>query len=349
MNAAVKPTPAEVGERLTPATGREHLVTVACGLWMTIGLFVDGYFHENLEQATESFITPWHAVFYAGFTASALWIASMARRRDHTASWQLRHLPAGYGFARLGLLLFAVGGAGDLAWHTSFGVEKGVDALLSPTHLILFLGLVLILSAPFRAARAEPASPPKPWMIVTSVISATALVGFFLNWAWGLGISSLVRVPYDAVSEAGEPEVIAGVASMVVTTAVLFGAARLILSTGPAPAGAFALLFGAVALLVSVAFDEDAEGVGAAVAAGAALDVLLRPPRAVRSSPQHLAVAFGAASTLLWVVYLGLLATLDGIEWQPEIWIGAIVLNTLAAYAMAALPTLTATDRESSP
>ena len=55
-----------------PATGREHLGTVLFGLWMTVGLFLDGYFHQNLDDDVESFLTPWHCVFYAGFVASAL-------------------------------------------------------------------------------------------------------------------------------------------------------------------------------------------------------------------------------------------------------------------------------------
>ena len=64
------------------ASGREHLGTVLFGLWMTAGLFLDGYFHQNLDTDGESFLTTWHAVFYAGFTASALWLAAMSRRRS---------------------------------------------------------------------------------------------------------------------------------------------------------------------------------------------------------------------------------------------------------------------------
>jgi hypothetical protein len=52
------------------------------------------------------------------------------------------------------------------------------------------------------------------------------------------------------------------------------------------------------------------------------------------------AAAFGGASAALWLVYLGLLGALDGIEWQAEIWLGAVVLNALAASAVAVMPTL---------
>ena len=322
MTLTAKPTAATGDAPLVSATDREHLVTVLCGLWMTVGLFLDGYFHQNLDGSTESFLTPWHAVFYAGFTASALWIASMSRRRDGgTFDWRLRFLPSGYDGARIGLALFAVGAIGDAAWHTAFGVERGIDALLSPTHVLLFAGLVLILTAPHRAGNATR------WMVAGSLISATALVGFFLNFAWGLGIAALARTAYDPVTEVGETQVIAGVASMFVTTGVLFGGARLLVAgRRPAP-GALTALFGVVALLVSVAFDEDIEGVGAALVAGVVLDV------AVRTSFTR-AQAFFAAAVVLWTTYFGALA-IDGIEWQAEIWLGGVVLSALAAYAIA--------------
>jgi len=321
-----KPTVRSDADPDMPATDREHLVTVLCGLWMTVGLFLDGYFHQNLDGTTESFLTPWHAVFYAGFTASALWIGSMSRRRHRgTFDWRLRSLPPGYELARAGLALFAAGGIGDAAWHTAFGVERGVDALLSPTHLLLFVGLVLILTSPYRAATASE-TPPSPWMVAASLISATALVGFFLNFAWGLGVAAHVRTAYDPITEVGEAHVIAGVASMLVTTAVLFGAARLLARRQPPP-GAVAVLFGVVALLVSAAFDEDIEGIAAAVAAGLALDFLLR------TRANH-AFSFAIASAILWLTYFGALAP-DGIEWQAEVWLGAAVLNTITAFVIA--------------
>lgn len=307
---------------------------------MTVGLFLDGYFHQNLDTDGESFLTPWHGVFYAGFTASAAWLAAMSRRRAAgVVDWRLSWLPPGYDGARLGLVLFAVGGLGDAVWHTALGVERGIDALLSPTHLLLFAGLVLILTSPLRALRAVPERPPSGWMLAASVTSVTALVGFFLNFAWGLGIGALTRLPYNPVTEEGETAVIAGVASMLVTTVVLFTAARLLLSAGRVPPGALAALFTVTALLVSVAFDEDAEGVAAAALAGVTLEALVRSRRVGRRWAGSSGVPFGASAAVLWISYLGLLRTLDGIAWQAEIWLGAVVLSSLCAFTVATVTT----------
>ena len=171
-------------------------------------------------------------------------------------------------------------------------------------------------------------------MIAGSVVAATALVGFFLNFAWGLGIAALTRVTYDSVTDAGETAVIAGVASTLVTTVVLFGAVRVLLASVTPPPGAVTVLFGVVALLVSAAFDEDAEGVAAAVVAGLTLDVLVQL-RAGGRLKWPVPACFTASAAALWLSYLGLLSALDGIDWQAEIWLGAVALNALAAFAVA--------------
>lgn len=337
MSVGLDPPVARLDVSLTapaPATQRDHLLTVVFGSWMTAGLFLDGYFHQNIDGPTESFVTPWHAVFYAGFCASAFWLWTMARRRATGRPW-LRSLPPGYEAAGVGVALFALGGAGDAAWHNAFGVERGIDALLSPTHLLLFAGLVLLLSAPFRAVVAAPSAPPAPWLVVASMTSITSLTAFFLNFVWGLGIAGYTRVAYDNVTEIGEVQVIAGVASMLVTTAVLFGAAWFVLSRGRVPRATFTLMFGIVALLVSAAFDEDAEGIVAALLAGITLDVCLRVLR--RRGRDALAPSFAVASGVLWLAYVLQLVALDGIAWGSELWVGAVVLNTLAAYAIGTL------------
>jgi hypothetical protein len=48
---------------------RDNFITILIGLWLMIGLFVDGWAHNNL-QSLETFFTPWHAIFYSGFLAN---------------------------------------------------------------------------------------------------------------------------------------------------------------------------------------------------------------------------------------------------------------------------------------
>lgn len=318
------------------ATTREHLLTLLASFWLTIGLFLDGYAHEHLLDGDESFLTPWHLVFYSGFAAAAMVMWRLAERRRHAGQGLVDALPTGYRGAATGLGLFTVGGVGDAAWHTRFGVETGIHALLSPTHLLLFAGLVLMMTAPYRATRstaaaADGSSWREAWPAVASVLLTTALVGFFLNFVWGLGTGALTRVAYDPVTEAGEDQLIAAVGSTLVTTLVLFGAALALLRGRRAPLGSCTLLFGFVALAVAAAFDEDPVGVLAAVVAGAVLDALLRTQLPLRT-------VFGTAAASLWLTYY-LLVALDGpIAWHAEVWTGTVVLNGLAAVALVTAP-----------
>ena len=323
----------------TGATAGEYALTLLASFWLTVGLFLDGYAHEHLLDGDESFLTPWHLVFYSGFAAAVVVLWRIADRRRRPEQPLVDALPTGYRGAATGLALFAVGGVGDAAWHSRFGVETGIHALLSPTHLVLFAGLVLIMTAPYRSER--PASSVDTarsswrtaWPSVASVVLTTALVGFFLNFVWGLGTGALARVPYNPVTEAGEDQLIAAIGSTIVTTLVLFGAALLLVRKGHVPLGACTLLFGFVALAVAAAFDEDPAGVLAAVVAGAALDGLLRTPLSLRT-------VFGLAAVSLWVTYY-LLVALDGpIAWHAEVWTGAVVLNGLTALALVTTTTV---------
>src|ERR1041385_1777302 len=119
--------------------------------WFLGGLYLDGWAHQHIPQL-ETFFTPWHAVLYSGFLASAsfLFFALVQNvRRGYTLA---QAYPAGYELSMLGAFIFAIGGAGDLIWHSLFGIEANLEALLSPTHLILALGMTLILTGPLRSA-----------------------------------------------------------------------------------------------------------------------------------------------------------------------------------------------------
>jgi hypothetical protein len=70
----------------------------------------------------------------------------------------MQSVPKHYRWAAIGTLIFMAGGAGNAAWHIIFGVEKDLEALLSPTHLLLAIGATLMVSGPFRAALHRPSA-----------------------------------------------------------------------------------------------------------------------------------------------------------------------------------------------
>lgn len=313
------------------ATRREDGLTIVFTLWLVVGLFLDGFAHENLLEEGESFITPWHAVFYAGFLATSVWVWTIAHRYRDRGSETLR-VPRGYGAMVLGLIVFAIGGIGDGLWHTIWGVETGIDGLLSPTHLLLFGGLVLLVSTPLRASTNRSVPAFTGFAPLVSAGLSLALVGFFLNFAWGLGIHELTKTSYDPVTASGEPEVIAGVASTLVTTMVLFVFAVWLLARLHPPIGTFAGMFFAVALLVTLGFDEGWFGPPAAAVGGFVLDVGTRSIARTKRQPM---MAAASATLALWATYFALLTVTGEVAWSHEIWLGAVVLNVMLAVVIA--------------
>src|SRR3546814_2102438 len=66
----------------------ERTVAVAFGIWMVVGLFLDGWAHDNNKP--ESFFTPWHGVLYSGFAAATLAaVLVAARSRTSDRPWQI--------------------------------------------------------------------------------------------------------------------------------------------------------------------------------------------------------------------------------------------------------------------
>ena len=129
-----------------------------------------------------------HAVFYAGFAATAGWILWLVRGQLRQGRRGVAAVPLGYGAAVIALPIFAVSGASDLLWHTLLGIETSTDIFFSPSHLGLAASMVLILTSPLGAAWARhPAGtrPPVGALLpaVLPLAFAVSLVLLFLSYA----------------------------------------------------------------------------------------------------------------------------------------------------------------------
>ena len=335
-------TPAVDRPRLTY---RDQVLLVAFGLWMVVGLFVDGWAHDNNKP--ETFFTPWHGILYSGFTAAMLasaWIVNRHRRPGRP----LRDaIPVGFTPTLVALGAFAVGAVGDLVWHEVFGIEVSLEALLSPTHLLLMVSGLVALTVPVRLAWAEPSQPASLRAFLPVVLSltiATALVGFFLlylspflNHAAGAGFDRFSGQAHThPPSDPREMAQLLGVASILLTTVVLSLPTLLVLRRWTPPPGTFTLMLSIVVLLF-VGVDEFSQPtlILCGVAAGVTGDLLAaRVPRWMTAA---------AVAAVLWLTYFGLYAVAEGgVEWTAELWTGVVVLAALLAGAMGlvAAPTL---------
>lgn len=321
-------------ERGRAATVPENAVAAVLGLWMIVGLYSDGWAHLN-RPALESFFTPWHGVLYSGFVLSAAWVAWLGWRHKWPGRSWFAAFPPGYGLGAVGVLVFAAGGAGDMLWHIVFGVEAGLDALVSPTHLVLLVGGMLLLTSPVRAVQDEATSR---WPAVVALGSATALAGFFLSYV-SVFAQPLATMPLTTIPEGmpghqqAELPAGAGLAGYLVITAALVVPLLLYARDGRPGAGSVTVVVALVAL-PGAALTSFRFGAAAVAAVVGALLVDLIRARARQMGPRGLAVLLPA---VVWPAQLLGLDLAQGVRWPVELWFGVVVLTALAGFVLASL------------
>lgn len=327
------------------ASFRDDVVTVAAGTWMVLALFADGWAHQNVP-GLDTFFTPWHLALYSGFLAAAAWVGVLALRRrrpgqvGRRSPWELsRSLPAGYPLAAAGVLVFGAGGVLDLLWHTAFGVEVGIDALLSPSHLILLAGALLLLTAPVRAAWLSSAELPARFRVrlpeLLSLTLTTGLVAFFLIYVSAFlrpGVNeAFVNVPEGAAGhEEAQLPAIATLGAYLLTTALIVVPLLLLARRALFPRGAATLLIGTVVWL-SAGLQEFArlELPIAATIAAVVVDVVLVRLDRIRGldARARLPLVGALIPAVLWPAQLAAIASTDAIRYPIALWTGVVVLS----------------------
>jgi hypothetical protein len=328
----------------------DQRLAVAFSAWMIVGLFIDGWAHDN--NRPESFFTPWHGILYSGFLASTAAAVWSMRRHQPSFRFDRSSLPVGHGLTLLSLGVFGIGGIGDLVWHETLGVEVGVEALLSPTHLLLLVGGLVLLTGPLRSAwrTDEPVQGVGSFLgPLLSLTFSMAVAGFFLiyvspfvNRAASAGFTRSPGVAHDhPASDPAELLQLLGVASILLTTVVFVTGIQLLLRRWPAaPAGTFSVMLGlSVALLIALDEFRQPSFLLLGLLAGVVADVAVR--RLPVWSIGSVAVA------VLWTAYFALSAAFEGgVAWTAELWTGTTVLAALIALAMGLLASPPALDRQ---
>jgi hypothetical protein len=344
------------------ATSRDDWISVAFGGWLIIGVFADGWAHLNLSTI-DSFFTPWHAVLYSGFLASAGEVTWLTLRNLRRGAPVRAAIPEGYRLGAVGVGIFAVGGVTDMMWHLAFGVEAGIEALLSPTHLVLLTGAFLLITSAARSTwrrtdeyAASPASrgmadrfARDQFPAVLSVTWAASLAAFFLMYVSAFTTTypalRYVPLPQDAAAEdAAELPVVAGLSAFLLTSILLVVGMLILLRQGPLPRGSVLVLVATVAWLTTALTDfawQAVAGSAACTLAAALLDSILTAldHRRGPTAAGRLIVAAMLLPLLVGPARLLGLQLVDRVGWSPELVGGAVVLSTLVCGVLGLLAT----------
>jgi hypothetical protein len=284
--------------------------------WLVGGLFLDGWAHTH-GHVDQSFFTPWHAVFYSGFAAVALaLLATIARRRIAGRRWRAA-VPSGYGATLAGVVIFAAGGVGDLIWHTLFGIERSIEALLSPTHLMIITGMILIASGPLRAAwrrSADRLSWPRGLPALLAMLSILATLTFITQYLY----------PFD--SDWYSRVVALDIASALTFTAILMSGLLLLIGRWWLPFGWVMLLLGGIALAMS-ALNDIRQSIWLALVVGLIADTLYALLRPTRAYPGRLRLFAFAVPAMVFAGFFFALNLYGLLDWVIHLWTGVIFLT----------------------
>jgi hypothetical protein len=312
---------------------------ILLAIWFLGGLYLDGWAHNNLASSLESFFTPWHAVFYSGFLAVASyhgWLMWYNQRQGY--AW-LAALPSGYELSLWGLIIFAAGGLGDMLWHEILGIETGIEALFSPTHLMLATGIALIVAGPLRSTSyrlrtTETADWRTLFPLILSMTFLLSLFTFMTQFAF-LFTDPWVLIGRRPGSESEIRQVV-GVLAALLHTGLVMGTVLPVLRRWRLPAGTLTFM-----LTVNVALmgwmRDDFMGVPTAVLAGLLGDMLLLW---LRPSPQR-ANQFHLFAFLLSFALYGLFVILVEITadswWSIHMLAGLPILTGIVGFLLSYL------------
>ena len=323
-------------------SGYDWTVAILSG-WFVGGLFLDGWAHRHVPEL-ESFFTPWHAVFYTGFLAVAGFLMAMLMR-NHAKGYPWQHaMPPGYELAVLGVLIFMAGGVGDMIWHELFGVESNVEALLSPTHLLLAAGMTLIISGPLCAGwrRITDQNHPEPgWIALLPQLLSLTLVwstwSFLTQFAHPL-VDTWAAAGYRPSNSRGGTflQTSLGIASFLLQTGLMMGLVLCTVRRWTLPLGSLALMFGLNATLLSFMQDHY-RLIPASALAGLVADLLTRWLKPSMERAGSLRLFALTVPMAYYVLYYVTLMVTQGIGWSVHIWTGTIVLSGIVGLLLSYL------------
>lgn len=324
---------------------RFDLLSAVLGFAFIFGLYIDGWAH-NSGRVDNTFFTPWHGVLYGSYAAGAgVLVLTQFRNVLKGYTW-VHAVPRGYTLSLFGVMLFAVGGVGDLLWHEAFGFEQSFNALYSPTHLLLATGGLLMVTGPIRAAWQRPDTAQnwraRWWTLLPAliaVISAYSVLTFFVQPEHLLGLPHILagRQPsgYNTTSLAN----IFGVTATLITSLLALCTLLVLLRRWTLPVGSAALMFTINAALMFWLRSPDTLAyweayIGMALV-GVGVDVLLVILRPSATRPAALRLFMALVPFAIALVTLLGISMPEGLWWEIHLWLGVPFMAGAAGFLLS--------------
>ena len=329
--------------RMTVARSKTlDLLVAACTLWISCGFFLDAWAHGHVP--VETFFTPYHALFYSGMLALVLVLAVFGVRH--------RGFPESYRYPLLGIPIFIAAGAGDLLWHRLLGVEEGVDALLSPTHQALGLGVFFVSTAPIISSLRTRDAVRTLWdqlPLLLALATWIELVHFGTAYAFDPGAGATNAPPatrtfspdYLTAIAIGYYKQGTGVLVVLFQSALMAGFALFAGTRFPLKPGALTIMYVLGNLAAAAAFTNDTPllltTIAMSLAAGIAGDTIVAR---LRPSPERIVpyrILGAAVPAAYFSAYFIVTAIADRVWWDWNVLLGSIIWAGVIGFGLTLL------------
>lgn len=308
-------------------------------LWISCGFFLDAWAHGHVP--VETFFTPYHAVFYSGMLALIVVLAAFRGR-----------IPRSYRIPLLGIPIFIAAGIGDLIWHHFLGVEEGVDALLSPTHQALGLGIFFVSSAPIISAlrhRAQLRTLADQLPLIFALATWMELIHFGTAYAFDPAAGRLNAPPstntftpdYLTALAINYYKLGMGVLVVIFQSTIMAGFALFAGSRFPLRPGALPLMYLLGNFAAAAAFTNDTPLLITVLlmsaAAGIAGDFIVARLRPTPENPAAYRLLGAAVPTTYFATYFIVTAILERVWWDWNVLLGAVIWAGVIGFGLTLL------------
>ena len=318
---------------------RFEWLVVLSSLWLFAGLYLDGWAHNNIADTIDSFFTPWHGVLYSGYAVTAAVLGLTYLNNVRKGYGWLRALPPEYMLSWLGAIIFAVAGNLDFIWHSIFGFEKDVEALVSPSHLVLAVGGVMMMSGPLRTAwrKFDSQENKMPWRALLSLFFVLGVFTFFTQFSNAFSHAQV----FVGNKSAGDTYFsdVALISYVLIPTVVLMSAIIITVLRWKLPLGGLTFLIAGNSTLMFLMTwgysHEQWQILLAALVGGLLADVLLVALKpSVKRERALRWFSFLVPATLFLLYFLSLILT-HGIWWNSNMWLGMIFFSGVAGLGLS--------------
>lgn len=312
---------------------------ILASLWLFTGLYLDGWAHNNIPEQIDSFFTPWHLVLYSGYAVAAAILGGQYLFNIRKGYGWLKALPPAYMTSLLGAIIFATAGNLDFIWHAVFGFEEDVEALVSPSHLSLAVGGIMMMSGPLRAAWRQSHSKEEriSWRALLSLFIIVGVFTFFTQF------SNAFAHPQIFV---GQPPFgdtyfwdVALISYVLVPTLVLMASIIMVMLRWRLPVGSLTLLIAGNSILMFLMAWRYSHAqwpvLIAALVGGVLADVLLLTLKPSAQNVKTLRWFSFLTPAVLFLTYFITLLVTDHVWWNPNMWLGMIFFSGILGLGLS--------------